>query len=136
MFDLNEYKKSREEALKVQDNIVMDNYINKNTNSVTEELKDNNIKYLILGTGDKIINQYPKENSNINSSDMVILLTNNYTKTMPNLVGLSFKEVVTVLDFLDISYEYEGYGYLDSQSIEENTLVTNEKVKLIFKPKY
>ena len=67
---------------------------------------------------------------------MVILLTNNYTKTMPNLVGLSFKEVVTVLDFLDISYEYDGYGYLDSQSIEENTLVTNEKVKLIFKPKY
>ena len=125
-----------DKTIKKEDNIVMDNYINKNTNSVTEELKDNNIKYLILGTGDKIINQYPKENSNINSSDMVILLTNNYTKTMPNLVGLSFKEVVTVLDFLDISYEYEGYGYLDSQSIEENTLVTNEKVKLIFKPKY
>ena len=67
---------------------------------------------------------------------MVILLTNVSSKIMPNLSGLSFKEATIILDFLDISYEYEGYGYLESQSVMENILIKDEKVKLIFKPKY
>ena len=46
-------------------------------------------------------------------------------------------EVDVILDFLNIEYEYEGYGYLESQSIEPNTIVNDgEKVKLVFKPKY
>ena len=114
----------------------IDNYINKNTKFITDNLVLNNIKVMILGTGNKIINQYPMADSLVSSNDLVILLTNEYDKTMPNLVGMSFKEVVAILDFLNISYEYEGYGYLESQSILENTLVNDEKVKLVFKPKY
>ncbi len=114
----------------------LENYINKSTNTIKEELESHEIKYLILGNGDKIINQYPASSSIISSSDLVILLTNNATKVMPNLIGKSFKEVTTILDFLNIDYTYEGYGYLESQSIEEGIVINNEKVELIFKPKY
>lgn len=125
------------EEVKKEDNIFeIDNYINKNTKIVEEDLKNNNIKTIILGTGNKIINQYPSKGNIINNNDLVVLLTNEYTKTIPNLAGLSFKETITILDFLNIDYEYEGYGYLESQNIVENTLVNEEKVKLIFKPKY
>jgi len=119
-----------------EESFIVDNYINKDTNFVVDKLKSNNIKTITLGEGNKIINQYPNEGNIINSNDLVILLTNKYTKTIPNLIGMSFKEVITILNFLGIDYEYEGYGYLESQSIAENTLVTDEKVKLVFKPKY
>jgi len=126
-----------EETKIEQKNYQIDNYVNKNTKFITDNLILNNIKVMTLGTGNKIINQYPQVGSIVSSNDLVILLTNDYTKTMPNLVGMSFKEVITILDFLDIDYEYEGYGYLESQSILENTLVNDEeKVNLIFKPKY
>ena len=125
-----------EEVRTEEKNYKIDNYINKNTKFITDNLVLNNIKVMILGTGNKIINQYPMADSLVSSNDLVILLTNEYDKTMPNLVGMSFKEVVAILDFLNISYEYEGYGYLESQSILENTLVNDEKVKLVFKPKY
>lgn len=117
-----------------EDSFKIENYINKNTDQIVEKLELNNIKYLTLGTGNKIIDQYPNNGNTVSSKDIVILLTNEYTKTIPNLVGMSFKDVITILDFLNIDYEYEGYGYLKSQSIEENTLVTEEKVKLIFEP--
>ena len=125
-----------EQTQKQLENITIDNYINKSTKIITDKLNLNNIKTIVLGTGNKIINQYPSYGSVINENDTVILLTNEYTKTIPNLIGLSFKETTTILDYLKIDYEYEGYGYLESQSIEENTLITEEKVKLVFKPKY
>ena len=125
-----------EEEKKEDNSFEIDNYINKNTKIVEETLKTNNIKTIILGTGNKIINQYPTKGNIINNNDLVILLTNEYTKTIPNLIGLSFKETIAILDFLNIDYEYEGYGYLESQTIGENNLITEEKVKLIFKPKY
>ena len=65
-----------------------------------------------------------------NKNDLVILLTNNYDKTLPDLTNMSFKEVITILDYLNIDYTYEGYGYLSS--IEQ----IDNKYKLIFKPKY
>ena len=125
-----------EQTQKQLENITIDNYINKSTKIITDKLNLNNIKTIVLGTGNKIINQYPSYGSVINENDTVILLTNEYTKTIPNLIGLSFKETTTILDYLKIDYEYEGYGYLESQSIEENTLIEEEKVKLVFKPKY
>jgi len=125
-----------EEKKEPEKNYNVDNYINKNTNFVVDSLSLNNIKTIILGNGNKIINQYPSVGSIINSNDLVILLTNEYNKTMPNLIGKSFKETVAILNLLNIEYEYEGHGYLESQSIEEGILVENEKVKLIFKPRY
>ena len=125
-----------EEEKNEDNSFEVDNYINKNTKTIKEMLELNNIKTIVLGTGDKVINQYPSKGNIINKNDLVILLTNEYTKTIPNLVGLSFKETITVLDFLNIDYEYEGYGYLESQSVLENTLINEERVKLIFKPKY
>ena len=108
----------------------VDNYINKDPNILKDNLTSKGIKVIVLGNGNKVINQYPNMGSIINKNDLVILLTNNYDKTLPDLTNMSFKEVITILDYLNIDYTYEGYGYLSS--IEQ----VDEKYKLIFKPKY
>jgi len=127
-----------EEKSEIKENtFIIENYVNKDVKFVSDKLSLNGIKTIILGDGKKIINQYPYNGSVITNNNLVILLTNEYTKKMPDLIGLSFKDVKIILEFLDIDYEYEGYGYLESQSILKDTLVKDdEKVKLIFKPKY
>ena len=42
-----------------EDNITLKSYINKNTSSSIEELKNISLTPIVLGTGEKIINQYP-----------------------------------------------------------------------------
>lgn len=118
------------EVKKDTTNYNVDNYINKDPNILKDNLTSKGIKVIVLGNGNKVINQYPNMGSIINKNDLVILLTNNYDKTLPDLTNMSFKEVITILDYLNIDYTYEGYGYLSS--IEQ----IDEKYKLIFKPKY
>lgn len=120
---------------KEETSYLVSNYINKSTSMVSDGLRNGNVNLLVLGTGDKVINQYPSVGSIINNNETVVLLTNEYTKTIPNLIGRSYKEVIAILSMLNIDYECEGYGYLESQSIE-GLVQDNEVVKLVFKPKY
>lgn len=106
------------------------NYINKDPNIIKDALSLNKLNVIVLGNGNKIINQYPSYGSIVSKNDLVILLTNNYDKSIPDMLNMSFKEVTTILDFLDINYDYEGYGYLISIDLVE------DKYKLIFSPKY
>ena len=119
-----------EKVENIDDVFKIENYLNKSVTDVTEELTDKNIKYISLGNGKKIINQYPGKGIKIYNNDIVILLTNGSDKTIPEIKGMSFKEVTTILKFLNLKYEYEGYGYLDSYVYE------NDIYKLIFKPEY
>ena len=125
-----------EEEVKSTNTYIIDNYINKGTNYIVNDLNTKNINYIVLGNGNKIINQYPSYGSIVTNNDLVVLLTNKTDKIMPNLIGRSFKEVKVILDYLDIKYEYEGYGYLTSQSILEGMDATDNTVYLVFSPKY
>lgn len=112
-----------------EETYTISSYINKNTTTVIDELKQNNINYILLGDGNKIINQYPSSNIEVSIKDNVILLTNNYDDTIPDILGMSFKEVITILDLLNIPYEYKGYGYLDNYTKEEDKLILEFKTK-------
>ena len=112
VIDVNEYK--------------VNNYVNRDIKSVEEELKSNNIKYMFLGNGDRIIKQYPLNNSNITSLDTIYLVTSLDNILMPNLVGLSSREALSVLDTLKIKYKVEGDGYVNFQSIPAGTLLNSD----------
>lgn len=108
------------------DEFKLDNYINKETSSVKNELERNKLKVFVLGNGDKIINQYPSKNSNLYPNSVVVLLTNTSELTIPNLMGLSYKDAVNILKLMGIKYNLEGNGYVVSQSIPEGTIVGND----------
>lgn len=102
------------------------NYQNKTTTEVVKELTNNNLRVITLGTGNKIVKQYPEPQINVYKNDLVVLLTNNYDNKMIDLKGLSYKEVKNVLNLMNVKYTITGNGYVDTQSIAPGEPIDKE----------
>ena len=119
----------------VDSGYMIDSYSNKKTNDVKTLLKNNNINVIVLGDGDKIINQYPNERVTLYSGDKVVLLTNKYDKKMINFKGMSYKEANSILKLMGVEHELNGYGYVYEQNIAKDKVI-DKKVVLKLKGKY
>lgn len=115
----------------------LDSFISKDVNEVKKNLEDKKIIPIVVGNGSKVIKQYPEAQSNVLSYDKVFLVTNDNNYILPNLIGWSRKDAITLLDLLGIEYNLEGTGYISSQSIPDGTKLTGEEVlTLILSDKY
>lgn len=113
------------------------NYTNKNVIEVTENLESNGLKVLVLGDGEKIIDQFPKVNNIVLTGDTVYLLTNSNEIKMPNLKNWSRLEAISLLKLINLSYNVEGYGSIIEQSIEPGTIINfNDTINLKLEQKY
>ena len=104
----------------------LESYINKETKTIKTELEESKMKVFILGTGEKIINQYPEKGNTLYPGSVVVLLTDTYDKKIPNLTGLSYKDAINILKLMGVKYTTEGKGYVTSQSIAPDSIVTDE----------
>lgn len=117
--------------------ITLESYISADVLTTSSYLEKLGIEVLLLGDGDTIINQYPSKGTSLIDGDRVIFLTNYTQLYMPSLIGLSSKEAAIVLDYLDISYSIEGYGYVTTQSVLPETLILKEtEVVITLEDKY
>ena len=114
---------------------VVEDFSNKVVTDVREKLTTNGVKTIILGTGNKVINQYPKLGATIYQDDKVYILTNNYQKEAIDFKNMSYKEVHSVLELMDVKYKLEGNGYVYEQSIKPGDKIT-EEIVLKLKKKY
>lgn len=113
------------------------NFINKETATASASLEKEGIPYNVIGTGSKVIKQYPEKNDIISNEDTVYLITNDKNIQVPNVVGLSSKVASDLLQKLGIKVVLEGVGYVTSQSIPESTLITEGlEITLTLNPKY
>lgn len=113
------------------------NFINKETATASASLEKEGIPYNVIGTGSKVIKQYPEKNDIISNEDTVYLITNDKNIQVPNVVGLSSKVASDLLQKLGIKVVLEGVGYVTSQSIPESTLITEGlEITLTLSPKY
>lgn len=110
--------------------ITLDNYISKYLDTTLEELKNKKIDVIILGNGKYIINQYPLKNKTLLSGEKLFLLTNDKEIKMENLKGWSLSEVKTYCNLIGLKLEYNGYGYVINQSIEENAILDENNMTL------
>ncbi len=124
-----------QDSSKDKDEYIVGSFYNKNVNSVKEELENNNIRVLVIGNGEKIVEQYPNIDSVIYEDDLVILKTNSFDNMMIDLIGYSRKEVINILNLLAISYEIEGSGYVYEQSILCGEDIT-DKIIIKLKDRY
>ena len=84
------------------------------------------IKTVVIGDGDRIINQYPKENIKILSHDYVIICTNGEKIVMPNMTGWSRNLVNAYCNMIGNNCSINGNGYVVGQNILENSIIDKD----------
>lgn len=113
----------------------VESFYNKKVQDVKKVLSDKKIRVLVIGNGDKVIEQYPSIDSVIYEDDLVILKTNKFDNKMIDLNGYSKKEVINILNFIDVEYILEGNGYVYEQSVLPGNDIT-DKITIKLKGKY
>lgn len=126
---LNIFDNEKEE--KDIENKKINNYLNKELSLVKAETKK--LDKLIIGTGSKVINQYPEKGEVIDPNETLILLTNSSNYKMPNLKGYSKLEAKKVCEMLNLKCSFKGYGYVKEQSIKNKVVKPNDKVSFTLK---
>lgn len=102
-------------------NYKMGNYKNSLLVNVKKELDDKKANYMIIGSGTKVIDQYPIKNTKVDTKQRVYIFTNDYQNIMPNLVGLSYKDAKVILDKYKLIYEIKSGDYIKKQNIKAGT---------------
>ncbi len=120
---------------KVQNNssvtsLVLENYTNKKLEDIKNILNQNNIQTVIIGSGDKIIAQYPNKGETVLSYDKVFLITSSDQGKMPDIIGYSRSDVIYLMKTLGYKYELEGYGHVVEQSIKPGEDVGENVIKI------
>lgn len=113
-----------------KEEIITSSYIGKDITI----LKDSKLNVVTIGSGNKIIKQYPTSGTKLIENDTLFIVTNDSNIKMPNLIGYSIKEAKILLELINIDYEIEGNGYVVEQSIKEGESI-NSKVILKLKNK-
>ena len=115
----------------------LDSFTNKKTEDIKKLLEDSKVTPIIIGSGDKIISQFPGKGETVLSYDKVILVTNKDQNKMPSLKGYSRGEAIYLMKALGFKYEIDGYGYVTGQSIEQgNEVKENDIIKITLSEKY
>lgn len=102
---------------------VLENFKDKETNQAYQVLKNKKIKPVVLGDGKKIIAQLPYPEQHILPGERVVLLTESKEMTMPNLQGWSLRDVMKVVNLLNLKPNTVGRGFVIKQNIQPGTQV-------------
>lgn len=97
-------------------------FVENDTEEVLSQLDQSEVEYSVVGTGDKIVQQYPFRGSHIFSGQRIILLTNG-AMSMPDITGWSRNDVLKLAELTGLSVEFTGEGYVQSQDISVGTFI-------------
>jgi cell division protein FtsI/penicillin-binding protein 2 len=127
-------EKSAGDLIVHQENrVFIKNFERQSKNDVIRYLSENNIPYKILGKGEFVVSQsikkgfYKREKVElikINCSDKL-------NRKMPNLVGLSIREAISMMRHYKLDIEIEGSGTVRSQSIKKGKSLENASVLVL-----
>lgn len=107
---------------------VIGNYLNKDVDKVKSELEKNFENIVIIGDGEKVIDQYPKGNNILKTTEKIYLLTNGENLIIPDFNNWSKKEIITYSNLSNINIEIEGTGFVYEQSIESGTKIKKDDI--------
>ncbi len=120
--------------------IKMDDLIGQNSDEVITNLAANKIDTVVIGSGGKIIEQYPEEGKSMLEDSRVYIKTSGNIK-IPDFTGWSLREILTYQSISGIDIKVKGDGYAQSQNIKAGTIyegnnkviVTLEKPQVLYK---
>lgn len=110
--------------------IDLNNYISREVEKSVIDLEQNKLKVIVIGNGKYVINQYPLKGKKVLADSKVFLLSNGLEFKMEDMTGWSINDVKTYTELLGIKFEYNGYGYVTSQSIDAGTVLDTSNMVL------
>ncbi len=125
-----------EEINDYESTVTLKSYINKPVEGVKAELEELKLKPIIIGNGEKVIEQYPSSNTSLNLNNKVFLRTNGDEYKMPNIKGWSRSEVTTLANMLNLNTSFIGYGYVVKSSIKEGDSIESDTLEVELEDKY
>lgn len=112
-------------------------YISDNVDDIKNSLEISKMNPIIIGDGDKIIDQYPKSDTKLNINNKIFLLTNSNEYKMIDIKGWSRSEVNIFANLVNIDVSFEGNGYVKDYSIEKDSVInSNIKLNVVLEPFY
>lgn len=112
----------------------MPDLIEQDIAAAIEDVRSKGLESAVIGSGDKVVQQFPRKDSSLYEDQRVILLTNG-AMTLPNLTGWSRSDVMKIAELTGAEFEFEGEGYVTAQDLEPNTFIeTGTKIKLTLSP--
>lgn len=93
--------------------VTVPNYVGGSTYSVVGDLDSRELMYKVVGTGNTIVNQVPKEGAKVDKGSEIILYVEKSqedlgTVTVPNVVGSTYSEASTKLIDAGFGVVFEG----------------------------
>lgn len=123
------YKKEDEKVTTKQINL--DSYINQNVEDTKTKLENLGLKVIVIGQGNKIVNQNPLRNQTVIKGETVFLVTNKKPYIMPNMNKWSSADAILFAKLIGINYEVNGYGKVASTSISEGSEINLDDTLVI-----
>lgn len=124
------------ETVKEEENSYrLSSLINKKVSDL-DYLNDLNIDTIIIGSGDKIISQYPNKGTILNANDKLFLLTNGEDIKYTNIEGWSKNDLIIYSNILGVNFSFTGYGYSVNTNITDRNVVKGETIEILLEPKY
>ena len=102
----------------------MGSYISKDLEIAKKDLQNTKADIIVIGNGNKVIDQYPSKNTILVDKNKVYLITNDDNILMPSVIGWSRNDIIRLCKMLNIDYKINGSGYVVTQSIPPNGKVT------------
>lgn len=106
--------------------ITLENYISADVVEVLDKLKEKGLKVYVIGNGKYVTNQYPNKNSVVFSGNSVFLKTNSSEITLLDMTGFSMNDINIYSEFIGKKIKINGYGYVASQNVAVDTLITDD----------
>lgn len=105
-------------------------YISKKTLDVKDTLDKFGLKTIIIGDGDKVINQVPIEGTKLLTGDRIFIKTNSKNILMPDMIGWSRNEVVRFANLVGLKYKIDGCGFVKAQNIQAGTILSGQSLEV------
>ncbi len=120
----------------VKNEFKMPSLINKDVTLAKETLKDTKSNIIVIGSGTKVINQYPNKGAVVNSNDKVFLLTNDNNLSHINVEGFSKNDLEIYGKLVGTKFKYSGFGYAKNTDLRGKKVNPSEIIDITLEPIY
>lgn len=112
----------------------MPNLIDQSTKEAAAKVKDLGYPSAVIGSGDKIVQQYPAAETVLYDDQRILILTDG-AMTLPDMTGWSRSDVMKLSEMTGVTAEFEGEGYVSNQSLDPHSFIeTGTNIEITLQP--